>query len=214
MKRLLTLALLLLTANLSAQNEYNFQKRSMFERLPVKSSDIVFLGNSITDYGPWEELFPGRSIKNRAISGDRTEWMLERLDPILAGRPKKVFLMIGINDLGAGETPENVAGNIERILERFASGSPKTVVYVQSILPVNGNIPKYANRHGSKDAEIVRTNALVKDICEKRGIKYLDVYSALVGDDGKLKLEYTNDGLHLMMSGYEVWKKVIEKYVR
>ena len=74
--------------------------------------------------------------------------------------------------------------------------------------------PWFTYRVFSKDAEIVRTNALVKDICEKRGIKYLDVYSALVRDDGKLESEYTNDGLHLMMSGYEVWKKVIEKYVR
>ena len=214
MKRLLTLALLFFVAQASAQTEYNFQKRSMFEQLPVTSSDIVFLGNSITDYGPWEELFPKCKIKNRAISGDKTSWMLDRLDPILAGKPKKVFLMIGVNDLGAGESPETVADNIELILERFAAASPKTVIYLQSILPVNDNIPKFAGRHGKKDAEIVQTNELLKAICKKRGITYLDIHSALVGEDGKLKLEYTNDGLHLMMSGYEVWKKVIEKYVR
>lgn len=214
MNRLLTLALLLAALQVSAQTEYNFQKRSAFERLPVKSSDIVFLGNSITDYGPWQELFPNRKIKNRGISGDRTAWMLDRLDPIVEGKPKKVFLMIGVNDLGAGAAPQKVADNIEEILERFAAGSPRTKVYVQSILPVNDNISKYAGRHGSKDAEIVQTNRLVKEICDRRGITYIDVYSALVGDDGKLKLEHTNDGLHLMMSGYEVWKTVIEKYVK
>lgn len=215
MKRILVAAVLLLGAvQLSAQNEYNFQKRSMYQQLPVGRTDIVFLGNSITDYGPWEELFPGCKIKNRGISGDRTSWMLERLDPIVKGSPRKLFLMIGINDLAAGVSPETVAGNIARIVERFRTESPRTKLYVQSILPVNNNIPKHARHHGSKDAEIIRTNELIKELCGRYGVCYVDVYSSLVGEDGKLKLEYTNDGLHLMMPGYEVWKGVIEKYVR
>jgi len=215
MKKILLLSVLLSAVmQLSAQTEYNFQKRSMFQRLPVNKGDIVFLGNSITDYGPWEELFPGCKIKNRAISGDRTSWMLERLDPIVSGSPKKLFLMIGVNDLAAGVSPRTVADNIARIVERFRTESPRTKLYVQSILPVNNNIPKHARHHGSKDAEIVRTNELIKEVCERYGITYIDVYSSLAGEDGKLKLEYTNDGLHLMMPGYEVWKEVIEKYVR
>ena len=97
MKRLLLLTLLLLGAGrVLAQGEYYDQRRSLFEVLPIRSSDIVFLGNSITDGGEWAELFDNRHVRNRGISGDQTGWMLGRLDPILAGHPKRLFLMLSL----------------------------------------------------------------------------------------------------------------------
>lgn len=99
MKRLLILAAaLLLTGAAFAQGEYHFQRRSLFDVLPLHSSDIVFLGNSITDGCEWAELFENRHVKNRGISGDRSGWLLERLDSIIAAHPKKLFLMIGTNE--------------------------------------------------------------------------------------------------------------------
>ena len=139
MKKLLFLALLLAAALPTfAQSSYNFQRRSLFEVLPIHSNDIVFLGNSITDGCEWAELFDNPRIKNRGISADRTGWMLERLDPIVKGQPKKLFLLIGTNDLAAGIAPQTVVDNIRRILERFRTESPRTKLYVQSIFPVNG----------------------------------------------------------------------------
>ena len=77
MKKLLFLALLLAAALPTfAQSSYNFQRRSLFEVLPIHSNDIVFLGNSITDGCEWAELFDNPRIKNRGISADRTGWML------------------------------------------------------------------------------------------------------------------------------------------
>ena len=53
-----------------APRRHNYQRwRSLFEVLPVYSSDIVFLGNSITDGCEWAELFNNRHVKNRGISG-------------------------------------------------------------------------------------------------------------------------------------------------
>ena len=84
MKRILILAAALFTVCTAfAQSEYNLQRRSLFEVLPVYSSDIVFLGNSITDGCEWAELFNNRHVKNRGISGDRSGWLLDRLDPIV-----------------------------------------------------------------------------------------------------------------------------------
>ena len=100
MKKIVLLAAALLLAAASfAQSEYNYQKRSLFEQLPIRGNDIVFLGNSITDGGEWAELFNNRHVKNRGISADRSGWLLDRLDPIINGHPKKLFLMIGTNDL-------------------------------------------------------------------------------------------------------------------
>ena len=66
MKRILILAAALFTVCTAfAQSEYNLQRRSLFEVLPVYSSDIVFLGNSITDGCERAELFNNRHVKNR-----------------------------------------------------------------------------------------------------------------------------------------------------
>ena len=79
MKKAILFAAALFVAVASfAQNEYNYQKRSLFEQLPIRGNDIVFLGNSITDGCEWAELFNNRHIKNRGISADRSGWLLDR----------------------------------------------------------------------------------------------------------------------------------------
>lgn len=144
MKRfsILLLAALFACTAVCAQNEYNYQKRSLFDALPIRSNDIVFLGDSITDGCEWAELLDNRHVKNRGISADRSGWLLERIDSIIAGRPRKLFLMIGTNDLSVGVGPDEVAGNIRKLIVRFQKRSPQTKLYVQSILPVNAPISR------------------------------------------------------------------------
>ena len=217
MKRILILAAALFTVCTAfAQSEYNLQRRSLFEVLPVYSSDIVFLGNSITDGCEWAELFNNRHVKNRGISADRSGWLLDRLDPIINGHPKKLFLMIGTNDLAVGIAPEEVAANVEKLLDRFAEESPWTKIYVQSILPVNGVDTKAKPKnHWKKGAEIIETNKLLETLCEgRKNVMYVDVYSALVDEKGMLDKQYTNDGLHLTGEGYVVWRDAIKQHVK
>ncbi len=215
MKRILFLAIALFAmCTASAQNEYNLRRRSLFEVLPVVSSDIIFLGNSLTDGCEWSELFDNRHIKNRGISGDRSDWLLERLDPIIAGHPKKIFLMIGINDLIAGTPPKEILANIARIIDRFQTESRWTKVYVQSLLPVNGvDLPDYERRNAYA-SQIVPMNKRLEALCNEKGVTYLNVWSALVDGAGRLDKRYTNDGLHLMGEGYLVWRNIIKPHVK
>lgn len=215
-KTLLIAAALLMGLAAFAQGEYNYQKRSLFNVLPVSSKDIVFLGNSITDGCEWAELFNNRHIKNRGISGDRSSWLLERIDSLVKGHPKRLFLMIGTNDLAAGAAPAEVAANVRKLIERFKAESPWTKIFVQSILPVNGQDfahLKHKN-HWDRGAEIVETNRLLEALALEMEVTYLDVYSVLADDRGLLDRRYTNDGLHLMGEGYLVWRDAIKQYVR
>ena len=221
MKRIviLFLAALFAASGASAQkfhNAYYDTRRAAHDEEGLQQGAIVFLGNSITDGGEWAELFNNRHVKNRGISADRSGWLLDRLDPIINGHPKKLFLMIGTNDLAVGITPEEVAANIEKLLDRFAEESPWTKIYVQSILPVNGVDTKAKPKnHWKKGTEIIETNKLLETLCEgRKNVMYVDVYSALVDEKGMLDKQYTNDGLHLMGEGYLAWKTVIEKFVR
>ena len=46
---------------------------SMFDSYPIRQGDVVFLGDSITEGGEWNEMFPERRVRNRGIGGDRTD---------------------------------------------------------------------------------------------------------------------------------------------
>ncbi|OUN58621.1 GDSL-type esterase/lipase family protein [Alistipes sp. An66] len=215
MKRILILVAALWVAGAAfAQGEYHYQRRSLFNVLPLHSSDIVFLGNSITDGCEWAELFQNRHVKNRGISGDRTAWLLDRLDSIIAAHPKKLFLMIGTNDLAAGISPEEIVRNVARLIDRFQTESKWTKIYVQSILPVNGkDFSKYRG-HYEHAHLIVPTNKRLEALCDEKGVQYLDVWGALADHEGKLDKRYTNDGLHLMGPGYLVWRDAIKIHVK
>ena len=158
MKRLLLLtAALLLSGAALAQEGYERQRRDLFDVLPVRSNDIIFLGDGLTDGCEWAELFDNRHIKNRGIRGDRSEWLLERLDTLIAGHPKKLFLMIGTNDLAAGVAPARIVEHVRRLIDRFRTESRWTKLYVQSILPVNGrSFDRYAEHYArDNDSHVV-----------------------------------------------------------
>ena len=67
----LSICLMSLSAQEAYQyNQFYYQRSTLFEKLPIDSDDIVFLGNSITNGCEWHELFNNPNIKNRGISSD------------------------------------------------------------------------------------------------------------------------------------------------
>ena len=214
MKRFLLLAAALVaTGVVCAQSAYDFQRRSLFDVLPIRSNDIVFLGNSIAANCEWAELFDNRHVKNRGIQGDRAEWLGDRVDTIIAGHPKKLFLLIGINDLTSGRKPREIAADIEKVVDRFQTESRWTKIYVQSILPVN--IRAFGRfEDGAVPAGVAATNRLLEAMCTEKGIVYLDIYTPLVDSNGDLNAAYANDGVHLTGEGYLVLRDVLKPYVK
>ena len=104
----------------------------MFEALPVTSSDIIFLGNSITNGAEWAELFNDKHVN----SGDICMGVYDRLDAVLKGKPAKIFLLIGINDVSREAPADTIVSRIGMIVGKIKEDSPKTKLYLQSVLPV------------------------------------------------------------------------------
>ncbi len=197
----------------SFRSTYYEQRRTLFENLPDDKREIIFLGNSITDGGEWTELFNNKRIKNRGISGDTTEGVLFRLNEVTGSKPEKVFLLIGVNDLARGVSREQVFDNICRIAGEIEIRSPKTAVYLQSILPVNPEFEKFAG-HCSKTAEIVWINKKLKDFCDQSNFHYIDLFSAFKNKDNDyMNPLFTNDGLHLTGNGYLNWTRIIGPFL-
>lgn len=190
------------------------QRASLFEELPIGSRDIIFLGNSITNGSEWCELFRNKRVKNRGISGDVAYGVYDRLEPIVKGHPAKIFLLIGINDVARGTSADTIAERIGMIVRKIKRESPKTKVYLQSVLPVNDCYQMFKG-HTSRGSVIPQLNNLLVELAKEEQITYVDLWSHFAEpESGKMKPEYTNDGLHLLGKGYLLWRDIVLPYIK
>lgn len=210
---ILLVSLVLIFTNFSAvADKYWEQKVSLFNLLPIGREDIVFLGNSITDGGNFEELFNRKDVKNRGIRSDAIPGIMKRLDQVTKGSPKKIFLLIGINDVSHGLTIDALAARYENLVDEIMKKTPSTQLYIQSVMPINNSFGVYKSLK-DKENTVKEFNEHIKGIADSRGLKYVDLWNVLADANGSLKKEYTNDGLHLTGAGYRAWTGYIEKYL-
>ena len=192
----------------SYQTTYYNQKLTLFRLLPDTKGEIVFLGNSITDIGEWSEIWQNPKVKNRGISGDITFGVLARLDEVLSSKPKKLFVMIGVNDIARNIPDAMILSNYRRLIDRVQIESPRTQLIMQSVLPTNDEFKPFKNHYG-KDDRIRAVNAGMQALCADLGVAFVDLYPRFLDASGKLDKQYTNDGLHLNGAGYMLWKKIL-----
>ena len=193
----------------SYNNTYYQGRMELFASLPGQKNAIVFLGNSITERGQWHELLPGTVIMNRGIGGDNTFGVLARLDDILEYKPKKLFLLIGINDIGRGLPVEVITANYKRIVERIVAASPKTKLYVQSVLPMNDAVLKYDYLKNKKDT-VLALNRNIQGIAKAGNLTYINLHEVFADEKGDLKATYTPDGIHINPAAYAAWVKYLK----
>lgn len=194
-------------------SSFYYQRASLFEKLAVSEEDILFVGNSITNGGEWTELFEDARVKNRGISGDICEGLYDRLDPILKGKPSKIFLMIGINDLARGTSLDLIVAQTDGIAEKIMRESPRTIIFLQSILPVNDCYGMFEG-HTRQSQIIAPLNQRLKEMAELKSITFIDLYNHFViPGTHKLDPRYSNDGLHLMGEGYMKWVEIVKPYL-
>lgn len=164
-------------------------------------SDVVMLGDSLTQYAEWSELM-GCPVANRGVAGDTIEQVRQRLSDVVALHPKVLFLLVGVNDLEDGVAPPEVARRHAALIRELRATLPTTRLVVQAILPVRGQ------RRLSLSA-ISDTNALLRHAAKAAGAAWLDVGSVLVDPTGQLDPRYSLDGLHLTGDGYRAWAEAI-----
>jgi lysophospholipase L1-like esterase len=185
------------------------KKVEAFKTEGIKKKDYVFLGNSITAGTDWGKLLDLPNAKNRGISGDITFGVLERLDQVIAGKPSKVFVLIGINDVSRNIPDSIILRNYKNIIGRIKAGSKKTKIYFYTLLPVNSSFNKFKNHYG-KDEHILWLNSEIRKLADKK-VTIIDLYPAFLDSENHLKANLTHDGLHLKPEGYQVWAEVLKK---
>ena len=182
-----------------------------FSSDPAKDGDIIFIGDSITEGGKtWSSKFNRNNIKNRGISGDVTDGVIARLGEIFYFKPKAVFIMIGVNDLfnlhyqKEISSPEYVGNNVLTIIEQINEKSPKTKVYLQTLLPTHED---FMNKN------ILKVNTMLKQQKGKHNYILIDLNASFTNEKGFLKEEFTYDGVHLNEKGYNHWVEILKPII-
>ena len=223
------------TTTIQYQDDYQFgefhRRIKEFKNDPIGHNKIVFIGNSIT-YGlrRWDNKLEANNIVNRGISGDFTEGIQKRLDEVIYYKPLAVFILIGINDFFRDSTvsiyvtPSYVTKNIIAAAEKIKKGSPKSKIYLQTILPINTahnlmSRPEdirhyyyYLNEDyiPSLNQQINQTNKIIR---ENGLFEVVDLHSIFLDGEDELNLKFSDDGLHLNEVGYEHWMNKIKQLV-
>ena len=182
-------------------------------QVSVLEPDIIFIGDSIVEYYPLQELFgTAKTIVNRGIRGYQTSLLLENLDAHLYGDAvDQIVLLIGTNDIGKDIPLNEALDNLERVIQSIARDYPLSQIKLLSILPVNEG-EKY------KQTVYIRTNEKIREWNQAyealasayMQVDFVPVYDSLTDTEGQLKKDYTTDGLHLSVAGYQVLSEALK----
>jgi len=176
----------------------------------ITPSDIVFIGDSLTESFDLKKHFGKNNLRNRGMSGNMTEHVLYRLEEITNAKPAKVFLMIGINDIYQGQASDDVISNITKILNEILEKSPQTTLYCQSILPVNEDqLLSFENIN----AKVYQVNNRLREFCKNSNITFIDIHPDFLNHKGQMDEKYTYDGVHLTQDGYIFWSGLIKDHI-
>ncbi|WP_247913013.1 SGNH/GDSL hydrolase family protein [Streptococcus sp. oral taxon 431] len=185
-------------------------------RISVIEPSIIFIGDSIIEYYPLQELLgTSKTIVNRGIRGYQTGLLLKNLDAHLYGDAvDQIVLLIGTNDIGKNVPMMEALNNLESVIQTISRDYPLSQIKLVSILPVNES-------ENFKQTVYIRTNEKIKEWNQAyqelalayMQVEYVSVFDKLLDQEGQLKSDYTTDGLHLSVPGYQTLSKALKDYI-
>ena len=199
--------------------KYRLAERYREENKSAIKGAIVFAGSSLMEMFPVEAFakeegpdFP--VVYNRGLGGWRTEDMLATLEAQVTGlMPKRVFINIGTNDLSdPSVTIDALMERYDEILNRIEAEVPGVELVLMAYYPINYD----AADEGMKACLRIRTNERIREanqaveaLASRHGARYMDFNAPLTDEQGRLKAEYTIEGMHITEAGYRaIWPKV------
>ena len=175
-------------------------RASQFVELLPPPGAVVFIGDSITEGGAWDEWFPDHRVINRGISGDTAAGVRTRVAVAVRNSPSMVALLIGTNDIGMGRKKEEILADVQATIDTIRAQAPEAAILLQSIMP----------RQAKFRARIDELNAQFRQIAEATSrARYVDLWPVLADRDA-LRPGLTLDGPHLNGAGYRAWAGVLQ----
>ena len=177
---------------------------------------VVFLGDSITDGWRLNEYFSGKPYVNRGISGQITIQMLGRMKAdVIDLKPAAMIVLAGTNDIARGIAITTIENNLAMIADLAVANHIKPIF--SSILPVSDyhkdQDPAYEMTKARPPATIREINSWLETFCKQRGFTYCNYFPATVDDQGFIKSDFANDGLHPNSAGYRAMGPVAQEAI-
>ena len=171
-------------------------------------TDACFIGDSFTNGLVGYTKPTAYAIEE---NGSTISKVLERLDEINETQPTRFFILLGINDLGKGYTPEEFSRQYRLLLLEIRHRFPRTPIYIQTIAPVT---EMYSDSHpGRSNEKIAEYNAALKLLSREMRTVLLNPW--LIFQEGSsLKSNVSIDGLHLNYASHFVWLEQLKLLVK
>lgn len=200
----------------------NLLARYAAENKTAQKGQVVCAGSSLMEQFPINKFAVEAGctvpIYNRGIGGYVCDQLIDAIDTcILELEPSKLFINIGTNDLSNPDlTIDDVMEKYDTILNIVEDKLENVKIYMMAYYPINIDaaadymIDVLTIRNNEK---ICKANEAVRLLAEKHGAQYIDINGNLKDSQGRLKAEYTVEGMHINESGYRaIWDDFM-KYV-
>ncbi len=177
--------------------------------------NVLFLGDSITQN--WRSTDPkkgGRAVWERefaplkaacfGIASDCTQNVLWRLQNGEAEgyQPKAVVLLIGTNNTGNRNTPQEAAAGVGAVLEELKTRFPAAKILLLSLLP-RGDHPQ--------STQVVAINKLLPDLADGQRVIFVDIWAKFLNESGDVPPDIMPDLIHPNLQGYEIFAAAIRQ---
>ncbi len=178
----------------------------------AKERRVVFMGDSITQGWKLDEAFPGKPYVNRGISGQTTPQMLIRFrSDVVNLKPAAVVILAGTNDIAGNTGPmtlQQIEDNLASMVDLARANGIRVVL--ASVMPVypSEKVPQFFQQRPPE--KIVELNRWIRSESERTHSVYLDYFSAMVGSDGLMKRDLSEDGLHPNVAGHRIMAPLAE----
>ena len=184
-----------------------------------KEIDTIMLGDSITHLWSWDKpndpynepyrgdevwgrYFNDPGILNFAFDSGTIQSTIAHLDtaPLSEISPRVAVILIGVNNIRAGNTPQSVAEGIVSVENRLRQAFPGIRILQLAIFPT-GQYPNDPNR-----TRATETNRLLREMIADAGdVTFLDIGPDLLEPNGEISPDIMPDFLHVNPTGFEIW---------
>jgi beta-glucosidase len=209
------------TSNWESHDWWSPRHEAILKRISKGNVDLIFVGDSITHHwtegaflesrggNVWDDYYGHRNAVNMGFAGDDTCNVLWRVQngEIDGIAPKLAVLMIGTNNTGDNQTPEQIGGGIIAIVNTIREKLPQTNVLLLGVFPRGKNPSPLRDM-------ITEINEYASKVADGTMIHYLDIGAKFLNPDGTISPDIMPDYTHPSEKAYRIWAEAIEPKVR
>jgi lysophospholipase L1-like esterase len=168
-----------------------------------RDASTVAFGDSITELQDWARNFPRHSIANRGVSGSQIQDVIRTIDAVKLAGNETVILLIGVNDvLVADRKATEIILDFENLIKKLQARNIRSdQIIVQSVILCNSSKLRCSVE---RRTEIIALNRRIEHLCDAKRLKFVDLNKNLA-PTGTLERAFSDDGLHLNVSGNRAW---------